>query len=89
MTNFQVTSHACYVTASMHTDMNDYDILTNPISSMVGGTMLSGSVSIIDDIINEDTESFSLRIHNCTNNVAGCSVLIQYSQMTINDNDGK
>ena len=89
MTNFQVTNNACYVTASMHADMNDYENLTNPISSMVGGTMLSGSVSIIDDIINEDTESFSLRIHNCTNNVTGCSVLIRYSQITINDNDGK
>ena len=89
MTNFQVTSHACYVIASMHIDMNDYENLTNPISSMVGGTMLSGSVSIIDDIINEDTESFSLHIHNCTNNVTGCSVLMPYSLITINDNDGK
>ena len=69
--------------------MTDYENFTNPISSVVGGTTVSGSVTIIDDIINEDTETFSLHIHNCTNNVSGCSVLVQYSTITINDNDSK
>ena len=69
--------------------MNDYENLTNPISSTPGGTTVSGSVMIVDDIINEDIESFSLHIHNCTNNVSGCSVLVQYSTVTINDNDSK
>ena len=73
----------------MHTDMNDYENLTSAISSTVGGTTVSGSVIIIDDMINEDTEMFSLHVHNCTNTVAGCSVLLPYSLITINDNDSK
>ena len=69
--------------------MNDYENLTNAISSMAGGTTVTGSVTIIDDNISEDTESFSLHVHNCTNTVAGCSVSIPYSLISISDNDGK
>ena len=73
----------------MHIGVTDYENLTNPVSSMVGSTTVSGSVTIIDDIMNEDTESFSLYVHNCTNNVTGCSVLIPYSTIIISDNDSK
>ena len=69
--------------------MNDYENLTSAISSTVGGTTVSGSVIIIDDMINEDTETFSLHVHNCTNTVAGCSALVPYSAIIINDNDSK
>ena len=56
---------------------------------MAGGITVSGSVMIIDDNIDEDTESFSLHVHNCTNDVAGCSAFVLYSLITINDNDSK
>ena len=69
--------------------MNDYENFTSQISSMAGGITVSGSVMIIDDNIDEDTESFSLHVHNCTNTVGGCSVLMPYSLITITDNDSK
>ena len=69
--------------------MNDYENLTSIISTMVGGTTVSGSVVIIDDMINEDMEAITLHIHNCTNNVTGCSSIQPYSLITINDNDSK
>ena len=68
--------------------MNDYENLTSPITSSVGGTTVSGSVDIINDSTNEDTEMLTLHIHNCTNTVAGCSVvLLQYSTINITDDD--
>ena len=67
--------------------MNDYENLTSSITSSVGGTTVSGSVDIINDSTNEDTEMLSLHIHNCTNTAAGCSVLLQYSTITITDDD--
>ena len=67
--------------------MNDYENLTNPITSSIGGTTVSGSVDIINDNINEDTEMLSLHIHNCTNTVAGCSVTLPYSTINITDDD--
>ena len=69
--------------------MNDYENFTSQITSMAGGTTVSGSVVIIDDNIDEDTESFSLHIHNCTNTVGGCFLSTRYSLITINDNDSK
>ena len=69
--------------------MNDYENFTSQISSMAGGTTVSGSVMIIDDNIDEDTESFSLHIRNCTNTVGGCLISTQYSVITIHDNDSK
>ena len=72
---------------SLHTDMNDYENLTNPITSSVGATTVSGTVDIINDNIIEDTEMLSLHIHNCTNTAAACSNLVQYSSITITDDD--
>ena len=69
--------------------MNDYENFTSQITSMAGGTTVSGSVMIIDDNIDEDTESLSLHIHNCTNTVGGCLLSTQYSLITIHDNDSK
>ena len=68
--------------------MNDYENLTNPITSLAGGTTVSGSVDIVNDNINEGSELFSLHIHNCTNTAAdGCSVTMPYALINITDDD--
>ena len=72
----------------MHTDIIDYVTFTSQYSSMPGGNTVSGFLLIVDDNVEEDTESFSLHVHNCTNTVAGCSIVTaQYSLITITDND--
>ena len=71
----------------MHTDINDYENLTNLITSSAGSNTVSGSVDIINDNMIEDTETIILHIHNCTNTAANCSVLLPYSSISITDND--
>lgn len=73
----------------MYTDTNDYENLTSPISTMGGGTTVSGSVTIIDDNMVEGEETLSFHIENCSNTIVECSVSMPYSLITINDNDGK
>jgi len=68
---------------------SDYRDLSSPITSLNGGTNASGTVTILNDDANEDTESFSLHLHNCTNTVAQCTLnSLIYASIIINDNDG-
>ena len=77
-----------HTAAYLYTDINDYENLTNPITSSAGSNTVSGSVDIINDNMIEDTETIILRIDNCTNTAANCSVLLPYSLISITDNDG-
>ena len=67
----------------------DFTNLTNPITSVAGGTTVTGSVDIINDNLIENSEGFTLHLHNCTNTASSCFLLTPYSNITINDDDSK
>ena len=56
--------------------------------SSTGDSTVNGSVMIINDDTNEDTEMFTIRIDSCTNNMASCTPgLMNILNITIDDND--
>ena len=65
----------------------DYRNLSTPITSMVGSNTVSGSVTIINDNTNEDTEMFTIHIDNCSNSVAVCTPSLMNTTLTIAIND--
>ena len=63
---------------------------STPITSSVGDSTVSGSVSIIDDDENEDAEMFTIHIDGCTNNMISCNPgSMDTLTITIDDNDCK
>ena len=68
----------------------DYTMLSTPITSSVGNSTVSGSVRIINDDENEDTETFTIRIDNCTDLMASCDPgIMDNLTITIEDDDCK
>lgn len=69
---------------------SDYSGVTTTISSDPGGNTASGNVFIINDDVNEDSETITFSLSSCTNDVAAaCNIgsLMNFT-LTITDNDG-
>ena len=62
---------------------SDYGQLSSPITSSVGGSIVSGSVGIIDDDRNEDPEVFTVQIVNCTNTASSCTPALMNTTLSI------
>ena len=65
---------------------SDYQQPSSPITSSVGDNTVSGSIRIIDDDENEDSETFTVQIVNCTNTAVLCTPAMMNTTLTITIN---
>ena len=64
----------------------DYVPISTTLTSSTGTNTINGSIDIINDETNEDTEMFSILIYNCTNSLTTCAHGLM-NNLVININD--